>query len=68
MIVRFLQSAFGRLLRVVIGFLLVVYAAYLPLGWSVVALLVGTFIGVMGIAGVCPAARLLGGNVYAGHP
>jgi hypothetical protein len=62
MIVRFMQSAFGRVLRIVVGALLVGSAAYLPLGLAVTALLIGTFIGVLGIAGVCPLAKLLGGD------
>lgn len=66
--IRFMQSAFGRVLRVVIGVLLVGYATYLPVGLATTALIAGTAIGVMGIAGVCPLAKLFGGRAIAIGP
>jgi hypothetical protein len=58
----FLQSPFGRIVRVVAGLLIVGYSVYQPLVLSTVLLIVGTFIAVMGMAAVCPMAWFTGGT------
>jgi hypothetical protein len=48
-----MNSVAGRLGRVIVGFLLVVYAARLSWPLAFVPLIVGTVMGVLGTAGVC---------------
>lgn len=50
----FLHSPLGRILRVAIGILIVIYSVYQSLVLSTVLLILGTFIAVMGMAGACP--------------
>ena len=56
----FLHSPLGRIFRVAIGILIVIYSVYQSLVLSTVLLILGTFIAVMGTAGVCPMPWLTG--------
>jgi hypothetical protein len=59
MIARFIHSPIGRILRIVLGAAIVVYSIGQSLALSTFLLVLGTFIAVMGMAGVCPLERLV---------
>ncbi len=59
MFIRFTHTPFGRVLRVVIGFLLVVEAVYEPLAIAASMVVVGTVIAVTGIADVCVLEQVI---------
>jgi hypothetical protein len=73
MIVSFLQSGVGRMLRIVVGLLIVGFSVYQSLLLSVALLIIGVAIATFGAAGVCPVAELLfgksgpGGRTRASH-
>lgn len=58
----FLQSPLGRILRIAIGLLIVVFSVYQSLVLSTALLILGMFIAVMGMAGICPMAWFTGGK------
>ena len=60
MIIRFMHTAFSRLVRVCIGWALVVEAVYQPIGIAAVMMAIGTVIAVLAIADVCVLEQMLG--------
>lgn len=62
MIVSFLQSGVGRILRIAIGLLIIGFSVYQTLLLSVALLIIGTAIATFGAAGVCPVGELLFGR------